>query len=326
MTATSTETENGDTAQTIGTFGVTVSAVADAPTLTVSDASGAGLPIAPGGTVGAEISLDINPTLVDTDGSETLSITISEVPAGATLSAGTDNGNGSWTLTQGQLAGLTVTPPPGTGADFTLTVTATATEAANGDTAQIIDTINVTVNAIHGTQGNDILVDDGTGIIYGEGGGDQISGLAGDDYLDGGAGEDRLFGGDGNDTLVGGSDGDLIYGGTGNDGLAGGSGNDVLYGEAGNDQIRGGSGNDAITGGAGNDVLRGGGGNDTFFVEGPGQGFDDYNGGSGTDVIKALADNTEIGLDSSFRAGRRYRSDQRKRLQQRQGRRRYHRR
>ena len=43
--------------------------------------------------------------------SETLSIEITGVPAGATLSAGTDNGGGSWTLTPAELAGLTITPP-----------------------------------------------------------------------------------------------------------------------------------------------------------------------------------------------------------------------
>ena len=45
------------------------------------------------------IALTITSSLLDTDGSETLSIEISGVPAGATLSAGTDNGGGLWTLT-----------------------------------------------------------------------------------------------------------------------------------------------------------------------------------------------------------------------------------
>ncbi len=67
------------------------------------------------------------------------------MPAGATLSAGTDNGDGSWTLTPAQLTGLTITPPANSDADFTLTVTSTSTDGV--DTAQTVDTMNVTVNA-----------------------------------------------------------------------------------------------------------------------------------------------------------------------------------
>ena len=65
-----------------------------------------------------------------TDSSEILSITISGVPSGAVLSAGTDNGDGSWTLTPEQLSGLTITPPANSDADFTLTVTATSQDGS----------------------------------------------------------------------------------------------------------------------------------------------------------------------------------------------------
>ena len=37
-------------------------------------------------------------------------VTIGGVPSGAVLSAGSDNGDGSWTLSEGDLAGLTITP------------------------------------------------------------------------------------------------------------------------------------------------------------------------------------------------------------------------
>src|SRR3546814_3685220 len=59
----------------------------------------------------AAIPLDIAAALTDTDGSETLSITVSGMPAGAMLSAGTDNGDGSWTLAPADLQGLAITPP-----------------------------------------------------------------------------------------------------------------------------------------------------------------------------------------------------------------------
>ncbi len=42
-----------------------------------------------GGTEGQRVLLDISSALTDTDGSETLSVTVAGVPAGATLSAGT---------------------------------------------------------------------------------------------------------------------------------------------------------------------------------------------------------------------------------------------
>ncbi|NJO12541.1 MAG: hypothetical protein HC872_02740 [Gammaproteobacteria bacterium] len=74
--------------------------------------------------------LDITAALVDTDGSETLSIVIYGVPAGATLSAGTRNTDGSWSLTAAQLAGLTMSVA--SAADITIGVAATATEAAGG--------------------------------------------------------------------------------------------------------------------------------------------------------------------------------------------------
>ncbi|MGE0093268.1 MAG: Ig-like domain-containing protein [Alphaproteobacteria bacterium] len=136
VSVTSTEGENGDTATTTASIAVTVAAVADDPTVTVENASG---------EQNTAIPLDIGASLNDTDGSETLSITISGVPTGATLSAGTDNGDGTWTLTQAQLSGLTITPPTDSAEDFTLTVTATATESENGDTAVVTSSLTVSV-------------------------------------------------------------------------------------------------------------------------------------------------------------------------------------
>ena len=95
------------------------------------------------------IALNISAAVTDLDGSESItSITISGVPAGAVLSAGTNNGNGTWTLTPAQLTGLTITPPANSDADFTLTVTATATESASGATATSSSILSVVVNAV----------------------------------------------------------------------------------------------------------------------------------------------------------------------------------
>ncbi|MCB2100461.1 MAG: hypothetical protein KDE22_06305, partial [Rhodobacterales bacterium] len=138
VTATSTEGGSGATATSTGTIDVSVAADADAPTLTLNDASG---------TEDQAISLNLSSALTDTDGSESLSITIGGVPSGATLSAGTNNGDGTWTLEPGDLAGLTITPPANSDADFQLTVTATSTEADGGDTATTSGTVNVSVAA-----------------------------------------------------------------------------------------------------------------------------------------------------------------------------------
>ncbi|MCB2101215.1 MAG: hypothetical protein KDE22_10125, partial [Rhodobacterales bacterium] len=138
FTATTTEADGGDTATATGVVNVTVGADADAPSLTLSDASG---------TEDQAISLNLSAALTDTDGSESLSVTIAGVPSGATLSAGTNNGDGTWTLEPGDLAGLTITPPAGSDADFQLTVTATSTEATGGDTATTSGTVNVSVAA-----------------------------------------------------------------------------------------------------------------------------------------------------------------------------------
>ena len=93
-----------------------------------------------------DIPLTIDVALADMDGSETLGdLLIDGLPAGALLSAGTDNGDGSWTLTPAQLAGLILTPPLNYNGDFILTVTATATETANSDTASTTIELPITV-------------------------------------------------------------------------------------------------------------------------------------------------------------------------------------
>ncbi|MHB1219760.1 MAG: beta strand repeat-containing protein, partial [Alphaproteobacteria bacterium] len=140
VSVTSTEANGGDAATTTASLAVSVTGDADAPAVHTTAASG---------DEDTAIALNISAALTDTDGSETLSnITISGVPTGAALSAGTDNGDGSWTLTPAQLSGLMVTPPANSDADFTLTVSATSTEASNGDTATTTASVNVAVNAV----------------------------------------------------------------------------------------------------------------------------------------------------------------------------------
>ena len=88
----------------------------------------------------------ISPALTDTDGSEELSITISGVPDGAVLSAGTHNADGSWTLTPAQLTGLTVTPPQDYSGTMNLSVTATSLDGTS--TAASTASFSVTVGDV----------------------------------------------------------------------------------------------------------------------------------------------------------------------------------
>src|SRR5207237_9165919 len=90
------ECNGGATARKAAMRAVLVAGVADAPTLTVSDTHGAK-------NTAIALGSHIATALTDTDGSETLAIKIAGVPTGATLSGGTNNGGGHWTLTPAQL-------------------------------------------------------------------------------------------------------------------------------------------------------------------------------------------------------------------------------
>ncbi|MFZ9000816.1 MAG: hypothetical protein ACO20H_05905, partial [Bacteriovoracaceae bacterium] len=140
VTATATDS-NGDTESTSGLLFVDTNAVADMPMLVLNDSSG---------DEDTSIGLDITSALTDLDGSESLSIIISDVPEGASLSAGVDNGDGTWTLTKEDLNNLSITPPQDSDVDFNLTVTATATEE-NGDTASVSGNLFVDINSVADT-------------------------------------------------------------------------------------------------------------------------------------------------------------------------------
>ncbi|PWC52622.1 hypothetical protein TSH7_33270, partial [Azospirillum sp. TSH7] len=123
------------------TLHVTVDPVTDTPTLSVTAARG---------NEDTAIALTISPALTDTDGSEALSIVIAGVPTGATLSAGTHNADGTWTLTPTQLTGLTITPPTNSDVDFDLTVTAIAKDGAAVEATKS-ETLRVTVDPVTDT-------------------------------------------------------------------------------------------------------------------------------------------------------------------------------
>ena len=113
----------------------------------------------PGGTSGNEdttIALPaVSAALVDTDGSELLTLSISNIPVGAVVSDGAGNhtftamaGNTTAIITGWNLSTLTVKPPQDFNGDFTLTVTATSQEQLNNATASTVKTINIHVDPV----------------------------------------------------------------------------------------------------------------------------------------------------------------------------------
>ena len=122
---------------------VSITPVADAPTLTIG---ASGLSATVSGNEDQAIALPIKTALGEADADAVLSVTISGVPTGVTLSAGTHNADGSWTLTPAQLSGLTLTSD-GEVQHFNLTVTATTVDGGDAATATSTSgsfTVNVT--------------------------------------------------------------------------------------------------------------------------------------------------------------------------------------
>ena len=247
-------------------------------------------------------ALAISAALGDLDGSENLTITIDGLPADATLSAGTDNGDGSVTLSQAELAGLTITSPANAGT-FQLTVTARATDT-DSDTGQqstavtaALSTVMITVSVdgddtLYGGTGKDTIQGNGgNDTIFGDGGADDIDGGDGDDTIAGGGGNDLIFGGAGNDDIDGNGGDDFIFGGDGDDTLNGGGGNDSIDGGAGDDTLKGAAENDTLIGGIGNDTLIGGDGDNS--LDG-GDGNDTLSAGAGADILIGGAGNDTL--------------------------------
>ena len=254
----------------------------------------------------AEYPINIVAGLADTDGSENLSITIGGVPAGASLSAGSDNGDGTWTVSGGDLEGLSLTVPFEDEVEaFDLTFTATATEQSNNSMATSAAVVVAAAAVVapepepapepveedfdgedHDGEdnnndemvGGDTSKDDWTGNYQAQ----TYAGSTKNDDLNTGGGGDTLYGGAGNDELTGSWGNDTFFGGSGNDELEGGDGNDLLFGGSGNDEIEGGTGNDEIQGGSGNDEIEGDDGNDLLYG---GAGNDEIEGGTGHDTV-----------------------------------------
>ncbi len=98
------------------------------------------------GTEDTPVPLDIDAALTDTDGSENLSILIEDVPEGSSLSAGVDNGDGTWSLQPGELEGLEFIPSADFNGDVTLTVNATSMDVDTGTTATATQDVTIHIS------------------------------------------------------------------------------------------------------------------------------------------------------------------------------------
>jgi len=92
----------------------------------------------------AHIPLHINAVLQDTDGSEAIaSVKLTGIPAGSTLSAGTLNADGSYSVPVKDLGSLTLTPPKDFAGKIHLQVEMVITDSTDG---HVVDTITTTAS------------------------------------------------------------------------------------------------------------------------------------------------------------------------------------
>ena len=156
----SAETENSSTATNSVTFKVTVDAVADTPTLQVTNVRV---------NEDTRVALDIRSALTDTDGSESISdIFLAGAPAGTAFYDAASSGNAIgtlgkmvggvftadatgdvWRFAKADLAHLYLQPKHDSNVDFDLSVTARTTESSNGSYADsVTGTLHVDVKGI----------------------------------------------------------------------------------------------------------------------------------------------------------------------------------
>ncbi|WP_147821036.1 Ig-like domain-containing protein [Salidesulfovibrio onnuriiensis] len=271
---------------------------------------------AEGATATASLTIDADMVNPDSDGTESLTVTVFGVPEGGSLSAGVEAEPGIWLLQPNELAELSITVPA-SGEDYTLYAVATTTDIDpdSGPVPTASQPMEIVVKASD-LAGNDTLYGNaGNDSIYGQGGNDTIYGGVGDDVLGGGDGDDEIHfdkgdtvvGGDGFDTAIYTETGDLKFdlGESQIEKLVASQGDDTLFtaaaasvdidAGAGNDIVNGGMGNDSLSGGEGDDIVVGGSWND--IIKG-GAGRDSLSGGAGDDVVYVDADD-----DLSFLSG-----------------------
>ncbi len=294
LTLNVTTTENDGDSYTVSTdFTVAVEGVADTPEVDIQISDGVvvneddlddyGFNNGAGNAVAGSVYA-MSVAAAVTDSSETLSVTLGGLPDGVELSAGTDNGDGTWSLTSDELSGLNLYVPADVSTDFSLSVTAVSTEPVSGDTATLTESATVDVVDIPTDEAVSLTGSGGSDELEGGSGDDYLHGKGGDDDIDGGAGADEIRGGGGQDSIDGGDGDDWIHAGSGDDTVFGGDGDDYIFGANNNDWIEGGDGDDTLVGGKGDDVLIGGKGDD-ILTGGAGKDTFMFDSESGHDIV-----------------------------------------
>ena len=282
--------------------------------------------------IGVAVDLpDIISALTDTDGSESLTLSISQIANGAVLSDGVNSytalsDNATVDVTGWNLDNIQVTPAKGS-PDFNLQVTATSTEASNGDVATTTQSISIeiadqiiqgTVGAenLQGAGGDDTLIYNADSAWTGFSAHNTVTGenvsLSGfnrsSDVFDGGDGYDILQGTSGNDALflddsISSFEGDSQARIQNVEEINLGAGDDILDMTSSSltyDQgiiVDGGTGNDIIWTSTGDDTLIGGAGSDSLFG---GAGNDTLTGGVGADLISGGAGDDTLYTNADF--------------------------
>ncbi|VVM23341.1 Alkaline phosphatase (EC [uncultured Gammaproteobacteria bacterium] len=137
------------------------------------------------------LALPITAALNDTDGSETLSISIKNLPSEITLNNGIKQADGSYLLSQNDLSNLQLIIGSFSG-HLNIEIEATSIELSNSDTVTSSKTLSVDVIQTGDANDNQLMGDDADNIIRGLAGDDTITGNQGDDALSGGLGSDTF--------------------------------------------------------------------------------------------------------------------------------------
>ncbi len=274
-------------ASVVQTINVGVTQKADAPVLVANDVAVSVARVSTiKGTSGNDVvrgdqyfanstfALAIAAALTDTDGSEQLSVRVSGLPSGATLSAGARQSDGSYVLQQTDLAGLTMTAS--TARDITLHITAIAQDGNSA--AETSDSVSVTFQRGQADMN------------------DRIVATTGNDTYDGGLGSDTVD----YSAVTTAVSVDLSNGRASGPGTQTLTSIENIVGTSQGDVITGDASDNVIDAGSGNDRVNGGGGNDTFIG---GLGDDRYDGGTGTDVLDYSSATRAIAVDDGDVSG-----------------------
>ena len=135
------------------------------------------------------LALPITAVLNDTDGSETLTIGVKNLPNEITLNNGVKQSDGTYLLTQDDLSNLQLITGDFSG-HIEIEIEAKSVEASNGDTALSSKTLSIDVIMQGDANDNQLIGDAGDNIIKALAGDDTLVGNAGDDTLSGGLGAD----------------------------------------------------------------------------------------------------------------------------------------